>query len=443
MAFQMVKKYRIYTCKSTDVKKTDNVDSGSWLYETDVVTNKTKKYIFENDSWVHEIQAVDSGEDFKVKIWDGTNEAGIIPTDGDYGLVVIQPNHTSSSNSTTTPLGSDEVFLGVGENVENYADIRISMKTDEDSKENGLEIQFSFDNEEWITTDQYTITADDCKTFSVPALAPYYRTKYTNGSTEQTMLCIYVKFCINQGKGSSHRIDDEISGQDDAELMKSVITGKKSNGMFDNVSLTNGGNMKISLEELESGISSNNNSQLNTTMFDSAGNEAKINYGSQVTITHAHKEVHGGGHFVTGYLFEGVENDENADIRVLNGTTKEIHLIVTAIVEAKTYGYLFEDTTYTVDGTALDIHNNNRRSANTSTAAAYHTPTVNVLGTEIYPQYLIPAGQKSAAIGGNASNGQEIILAPNKDYLIRNTSKAGAGTNKDILIILEWYEETV
>ena len=47
----------------------------------------------------------------------------------------------------------------------------------------------------------------------------------------------------------------------------------KPDGTVINLDATAGGNSKISIEELESGISSNLNSQLNVTQFDSSGNE--------------------------------------------------------------------------------------------------------------------------------------------------------------------------
>lgn len=378
-----------------------------------------------------------------VKISDGTDSVDVIPTNGNNGLVVISPNHISANNSTTDLLDANDVYLGISEDTLNYSDIKVSIFSDVASKTDGLEIQFSFDASTWYTTDTYTIVANTCKTFSLACIGRYFRIKYTNSSSAQTTFCLETRLCINTSKGSSHRIDDAISGEDDAELMKSVITGKRADGMFDNVSLTNGSNMKISLEELESNISSNSNKQLNVTIFDETGEAVGVNYGSIETITHAHKEVHAGGHYVAGHLFTGVANDATVDFRIVNGSTKELHVIITVICELKAYGVLYCDSTYTADGTVVPSYNNNQRSSNTSTATFYHTPTIDVLGPQCYPQYLIPAGVKSQAIGGTASNGQEIVIDADGDGIIRLQSKGGAGTSNDIQVLLEWYEETI
>ena len=379
----------------------------------------------------------------KTTITDGVNDADVLATNGSHGLVTIEPNHISTLNSTTTPLGIGEIFTGVSEDILNYAIMFINVYSNVASATDGLCIQVSHDGIDWHLSECYTIEADKYKIFAHQCNSKYFRIVYTNGTVAQTDFHIEVKLCTKDALASSHRIDDEISGEDDAMLVKSVITGKRSDGIFDNVSLTNGANMKVSLEELESGISTNNNSQLNTTIYSSAGEAADINYGSLVTITHAHKEVHAGGHFVTGHLFEGVANNASAIFRISNGATKELHVIITAITELKAYGTFHFENTYTADGTEVASYNNNGGSLNVSTATFYHTPTINVLGDLRYPDILIPAGQKSLAVGGSSSNGQELIVPVNGDCTIEITSKGGAGTSNDINVILEWYEETI
>jgi hypothetical protein len=47
-------------------------------------------------------------------------------------------------------------------------------------------------------------------------------------------------------KPSSHRIQDPITDDDDAELSKSVITGKDENDVFRNVNVTEDGYLAIS-----------------------------------------------------------------------------------------------------------------------------------------------------------------------------------------------------
>ena len=49
MAFEMIEKYRIYECKKGDVKKTTDIEVGSFLFETD----SGFRYIFDGTSWVN------------------------------------------------------------------------------------------------------------------------------------------------------------------------------------------------------------------------------------------------------------------------------------------------------------------------------------------------------------------------------------------------------
>jgi hypothetical protein len=60
---------------------------------------------------------------------------------------------------------------------------------------------------------------------------------YTNGGTNQTTFDIQTLLKRFASKGSSHRISDPIVGEDDAALVKSVITGIRDDGVFGNIVL--------------------------------------------------------------------------------------------------------------------------------------------------------------------------------------------------------------
>ena len=55
----------------------------------------------------------------------------------------------STNNSTTTPLAANGVFTGTSEDVSNYAEVRVSVKADQNSAIDGLSIQFSKDGTNW------------------------------------------------------------------------------------------------------------------------------------------------------------------------------------------------------------------------------------------------------------------------------------------------------
>ncbi len=208
----------------------------------------------------------------------------VLPVDGngntfdidDTGqLEVVLSGYVDDNNSSSTPLSAGATFTGVATEVLDYGIIYVNVYSDQESATDGLEIHFSSDGTTWRAGlgDVFTIFANTEKTFSFQAHKRYFRVVYENGGTNQTEFDLQTILKKGNGKPSSHRIQDNITDEDDAELVKAVLTGKKADGTFDNASLTNGGNFKVSLEELESGISVNSNSQLKTTSYDSSGNE--------------------------------------------------------------------------------------------------------------------------------------------------------------------------
>lgn len=157
----------------------------------------------------------------------------------------------SAGNTTYAPLGAGGVFLGVGEDVRNYSTIIISCSPDKASATDGLEFQFSPDNVNWKTTDTYTIAANACKIYTVQPAGPYFRVKYTNGAQEQSAFLLCVQCKMFGGVDRSHRVGDDLSGQDDADLVKAILSAERPGnaGIYTNIQATNGGNLKVSVEE--------------------------------------------------------------------------------------------------------------------------------------------------------------------------------------------------
>ena len=196
----------------------------------------------------------------------------------DNQLHVVMEGKVDDGNSTATPLSANATFTGTSIETLAYALIVISIYSDQESATDGLCIEFSTDNTNWFDAECYTISAGDQKIFTYQPEARYYRIKYTNGGTDQTAFRLQSTLKKTYSKPSSHRIADNISSQDDAELVKAVLTGQKpSDGDFVNFQATTNGNFKMSLEELENDISVNSNTQLKTTLFDSSGDEVSVN----------------------------------------------------------------------------------------------------------------------------------------------------------------------
>jgi hypothetical protein len=166
------------------------------------------------------------------------------------GSAILKSQHRTISaidglipleTSTTAQLGNGGVWTSGSIDTKNYGIMVVSVHTDQASATDGLSIEFSTDQTNWYWTDVFTIAANASKTFSVQPQARYMRVKYTNGTVTTTELDIQTQLKPVYIKPSSHRIADPISGQDDAELVKSILTGQDEiSGIFENVKTFDG-----------------------------------------------------------------------------------------------------------------------------------------------------------------------------------------------------------
>jgi hypothetical protein len=448
MAIKHIAKKYEYIGLSTDDKSIIETEGAEIFYAD---TGLTERYY--NGTWIPAPSPT-------TVIGDGENTADIIETNGNMGLVVISPNHNSTLNTSSTPLDGDGVFTGTGEDTTNYADLIITVKSDQASATDGLEIQFSPDNVNWNTTDNYTIAANTCKTFSVGCIGKYFRVKYTNGAVAQTSFSLCTRMNTTSSKSSSHRIDESISGEDDAELVKSVITGKRADGQFDNVSLTNGSNMKISLEELEGGISSNDNSQLNVTLFTEAGTPVdntesiiaieNVVEGAKEDITNGFKVInsdHAGIHYGLTYSASDYFTLTDSAIKRFSFVTSS-----TLFTHFKNINYnvlggsvslkIIKDATVTVGaGNTLAPQNLNHNSSNTADAVITEDSTYT--GGTIWEYIVALADSTNKTVGtGNiktSDNEEHIMKDGQEEYIFEFENLTS--DNVDVYFRALFYEE--
>ena len=156
-------------------------------------------------------------------------------------------------NTTSGPgglLGIGAVFQGASRELTNVATILVSVFADVDAAANGLVFQFSPDNSTWYTTDEYDyVGGSGPKTYSLQPVYPYFRVQYTNGGVGQAAFFLTTQLLTGSTKASSHRLEDNLSGQDDAELIKAVLAAKIPAGTYQNVDATPGGSLKVVITE--------------------------------------------------------------------------------------------------------------------------------------------------------------------------------------------------
>lgn len=128
----------------------------------------------------------------------------------------------SIGNSTNMPLSVDGVFTGEWEEITNYAIIKIFIYSDKSGAIGGLLFQQSPDK---ITIDSevYEYENNNPKLITLNPVAKWFRIIYINGSEDQGIFSLSTIYSYVYTKPSSHRLGDNVVGNDDAELVKAVM----------------------------------------------------------------------------------------------------------------------------------------------------------------------------------------------------------------------------
>jgi hypothetical protein len=147
-------------------------------------------------------------------------------------------------NSSHDTLLAGISFVGVPMDILKASIVYITVRSDVPSAIDGLLIEQGHTENgigsiHWDTDDKYTIPANTGKTFSIQPAMQYLRVSYTNGGSDQLYFRLHVIAKENMGLPSSHRIQDSIIDEDDASLVKSVLTGLSPSGAFVNVNVNN------------------------------------------------------------------------------------------------------------------------------------------------------------------------------------------------------------
>lgn len=145
---------------------------------------------------------------------------GFFDPAGSGGVPSISPPNSSEDNLT----GGGE-FTGDWVDTTGIGIVYVSVYSDQDSAEDGLIIEQSTDGITAHFDDVFTISATRGKNFAINPHAQYLRVRYINGSVATTDFRLQTKLNLN-GLASTHRIKDDITTDDDARLVKSVLSIK-------------------------------------------------------------------------------------------------------------------------------------------------------------------------------------------------------------------------
>lgn len=101
----------------------------------------------------------------------------------------------------------------------------------------------------------------------------------------------------------------------------------------------------------------------------------------------------------------------------------------------------FEDTVVSADGTPItNIKNTNRNSTNTPGLLIFSSPTITDDGDPMHILWAVPTGTgQGNTIGiSDVSNGEEWIMKPATNYMVRLTNNSGAASDMSYEFL--WYE---
>lgn len=380
----------------------------------------------------------------------GPTQAGqSLNTTEDTGSIEVSvAGIVDSGNSTTVPLGSDEVFTGEPFEILNYGIYFVSVFSDVASSANSLCIEQSHDGVNWDHCDEFAIPANKGKNYSINPFAKWARVEYTNGPDAQTVFRLQA-VAKGNSKPSSHRIQDSIVDEDDAELVKAVLTGQKPNEEFVNFQATTAGNFKTSLEELEIAVSEDTKTSLRVAniiadefgeIFRQLGDN--IFQGAPVVVASEHHEIH------CGDSYEATDN-----VTLGNGATRDYLIIVpdegtvnginTGVDQSvKLYHFLgkiesqselsatFYESSDRVAGTAINVFNRNRNSTLVDFLDISHTPTGGTTdGTIIWGPWRIGTGRAGEGAKGRES---EFVLKNNTKYILKITNQTVSDNNVNV-----------
>ena len=157
----------------------------------------------------------------------------------------FDPSGSGGVPSISPPNSSEDNLAGGGEFTGDWVDttgigiVYVTVYSDVASAEDGLIVEQSTDGMVAHYDDVFTIPAGSGKNFAINPHARYLRVRYINGPVAQTDFHLQTKLNLN-GLASTHRVKDDITTDDDARLVKSILAIKaNAENQYKNIELAN------------------------------------------------------------------------------------------------------------------------------------------------------------------------------------------------------------
>jgi len=132
---------------------------------------------------------------------------------------------------TGSPVAS-QMFIGTAVDctASSISSATVFSFSDKVSLVNGAQLQWSQDGTNWDKIQDATAYANNCAFISDKVRGRYFRAVYINGSTTQTYFRLQTMVSSTNTSGTVRDLDTNVGGDDEAQLVRAVITGTASLG---------------------------------------------------------------------------------------------------------------------------------------------------------------------------------------------------------------------
>lgn len=150
----------------------------------------------------------------------------------------ITVTNTGGFNGTAGSPVAGFTFIGTAVDctAQVISSVTMSCDSDASSATNGMQVQWSQDNTNWDHIQHTTSTAGMACVLSDKVRARYFRVVHINGLTIQTYFRLQCLISTTDTSGTVRDLASSVESDDEAQLVRSVITGKNINtGIYKDV----------------------------------------------------------------------------------------------------------------------------------------------------------------------------------------------------------------
>lgn len=160
-----------------------------------------------------------------------------------------KPDIVDAANSSTATLLANATFTGttVDCTLSAISSITVTVFSDVPSATNGFMLEWSSDGSNWDEKQSDTNNASLISTISDRVRARYYRVVYVNGASNQTVMRMQTLQSATNTSGTVRDINTTVASTDEAQLVRSVLTGKNvtGNGAYLDVAVDSYGSIPV------------------------------------------------------------------------------------------------------------------------------------------------------------------------------------------------------